>query len=68
MGYTNFNILTFFNGIPIEVIQYLDPTIEYINYDSNNQNSLIHLKFFNKDEIILNNPLSLCDYLSSGTI
>ena len=66
--YTNINILPFSEDIPAEIITFLDPTVEYLHFDKEDQKILIHLKFRGKDEIILNNPMELNQYLSSGTI
>ena len=66
--YTNINVLPFSEDIPAEIITFLDPTVEYLHFDKTDQKVLIHLKFAGKDEIILNNPMELNQYLSSGTI
>lgn len=66
--FTNLNILPDFTDIPLEVISFLDPTIESIQFEKNNEKSTIHLKFREKQEILLNNILEIDHYLSSGTI
>ena len=66
--FTNFNVLPFSEDIPAEVITYLDPTIESLYFDEKDQKTVIHLKFKGKEEIILNSPLELNNYLSSGTV
>lgn len=66
--FTNLNILPDFTDIPLEVISFLDPTIESIQFEKNNEKSIIHLKFREKQEIFLNNILEIDHYLSSGTI
>ncbi len=66
--FTNTNILPFSEDIPAEVITYLDPTIEYLHFEEKNKKPIIHLKFKEKEEIILNAPLELNNYLSSGTV
>lgn len=66
--FTNINVLPFSEDIPAEVITYLDPTIEYLHFEEKNKKSVIHLKFKEKEEIILNAPLELNNYLSSGTV
>ena len=66
--FTNLNILPDFSDIPLEVIFFLDPTIENIQFEKNNEKSIIHLKFREKKEILLNNILEIDHYLSSGTI
>lgn len=65
---TNINILPFADEIPVEVISFLDPTIEKLQFDKNPKRTLIHLQFKGSDEIVLNNPIELNRYLSSGTI
>lgn len=66
--FTNINVLPFSEDIPAEVITYLDPTIEYLHFEEKNKKPIIHLKFKEKEEIILNAPLELNNYLSSGTV
>lgn len=68
LKYTNENILPFSEDIPTEVITFLDPTIERLHFDENANKTLIHLKFRGKEEILLNNPVELNNYLSSGTV
>ena len=59
LKYTNENILPFSEDIPTEVITFLDPTIERLHFDENDNKTLIHLKFRGKEEILLNNPVEL---------
>lgn len=66
--YTNINVLPFSEDIPAEIITFLDPTVEYLHFNKEEQKVLIYLKFRGKDEILLNNPMELNQYLSSGTI
>ncbi len=66
--FTNINVLPFSEDIPAEVITYLDPTIEYLHFEEKNKKPIIHLKFKEKEEIVLNAPLELNNYLSSGTV
>lgn len=66
--FTNINVLPFSEGIPAEVITYLDPTVESLYFDEKDQKKIIRLKFKDKEEIVLNNPLELNKYLSSGTV
>lgn len=68
LKYTNENVLPLSEDIPVEVITFLDPTIERLHFDENDNKTLIHLKFKGKEEILLNNPVELNNYLSSGTI
>ena len=65
---TNFNVLPFSESIPAAVIQYLDPTIEALFFEREDQKSTIHLKFYGKKEILLSDPTELNRYLSSGTV
>ena len=66
--FTNINVLPFSEGIPPEAITYLDPTVESLYFDEKDQKEIIRLKFKDKEEIVLNNPLELNNYLSSGTV
>lgn len=68
LALTNLNILPNYMDVPLEVISFLDPTIESIRFERENEKSLIHLKFKEKEEIVLNNILEIDRYLSSGTI
>lgn len=43
--FTNLNILPDFSDIPLEVITFLDPTIESIQFEKISEKSIIHLKF-----------------------
>ena len=68
LKYTNENVLPLSEDIPVEVISFLDPTIEKLHFDENDNKTLIHLKFRGKEEILLNSPIELNNYLSSGTV
>ena len=68
LKYTNENVLPLSEDIPTEVITFLDPTIEKLHFDENDNKTLIHLKFRGKEEILLNSPVELNNYLSSGTV
>ena len=68
LSYTNVNVLPFTEDIPLEVIAFLDPTIEKLCFEQAEGKTFIHLKFSDEDEIILNNAVDLEQYLSSGTI
>ena len=68
LKFTNDNILPSTKNISLDIISFLDPTIEKLHFDENSNNTLIHLKFKGKEEIILNNTNELGNYLSSGTI
>ena len=67
-SYTNINVLPFTEDIPLEVIAFLDSTIEKLRFEQVEGKTFIHLKFKNEKEIILNNAVDLEQYLSSGTI
>lgn len=68
LSFTNTNILPFADEIPVEIISFLDPTIEELYFDGEESKATIHLKFKNREEIVINNPADLNQYLSSGTI
>ena len=68
LSFTNVNVLPFSEDIPLEVIAFLDPTIEKLRFEQMENKSFIHLKFKGEDEIVLNNAMDLEQYLSSGTI
>ena len=68
LSYMNVNVLPFTEDIPLEVITFLDPTIEKLCFEQAEGKTFIHLKFRDEDEIILNNAVDLEQYLSSGTI
>ena len=68
LSYTNINVLPFTDDIPLEVITFLDPTIEKLCFEKIEDKALIHLKFKGEEELILNNGVELEQYLSSGTI
>ena len=68
LSYTNINVLPFTEDIPLEVIAFLDPTIEKLCFEQVEGKTFIHLKFKNEEEIILNNAVDLEQYLSAGTI
>ena len=68
LSFTNVNVLPFSEDIPLEVIAFLDPTIEKLYFEQMEKKTFIHLKFKGEDEIILNNAMDLEQYLSSGTI
>ncbi len=68
LSYTNVNVLPFSENIPLEVIKFLDPTIEKLCFEQADEKTYIRLKFKDEEEIILNNTANLEHYLSSGTI
>ncbi len=68
LSYTNVNVLPFTEDIPLDVIAFLDPTIEKLCFKLTDGKTFIHLKFKDEEEIILNNATDLEQFLSSGTI
>ena len=68
LQFTNINVLPFSDNIPAEVITYLDPTVDSLRFDEMDQKAVIRLKFQGKDEIVMNDPIQLNNYLSSGTV
>lgn len=68
LSYTNVTVLPFTENIPLEVISFLDPTIEKLSFENSDGKTSINLKFKDEDEIILNNLADLEQFLSSGTI
>ena len=68
LQFTNVNVLPFSDNIPEEVITYLDPTVERLRFDEKDQKTVIRLKFRGKEEIVMNDPIQLNNYLSSGTV
>ena len=59
LSYTNVNVLPFTEDIPLEVIAFLDPTIEKLCFEQTVGKTFIHLKFKDEEEIILNNAADL---------
>lgn len=68
LSYTNINILPFTEDIQLEVITFLDPTIEKLCFEQVEGKTFIHLKFKNEEEIVLNTAVDFEQYLSTGTI
>jgi hypothetical protein len=68
LSFTNVNVLPVTDDIPLEVITFLDPTVERLSFEQSENKTFIHLKFNGEDEIVLNNAMDLEQYLSSGTI
>lgn len=66
--FTDHNMLNVLGKYPKEILTFLDPSIEYLYCTPERKKVDIRLKFYGKEEIILNNPLALNRYLSSGTI
>ena len=59
LSYTHMNVLPFSENIPLEVIAFLDPTIEKLCFEKDENKALIHLKFTEEDELILNDAADL---------
>lgn len=68
LSYTNENVLPFTENISMEIVKYLDPTVEKLCFEKVQDKTIIRLKFAEKEEIVLNNSKELGLYLSSGTI
>lgn len=67
-SFTNTNTLPLTDQIPESIITFLDPTVESLYLEHNENKSLIHLKFKGSKEMLLNSAAELELYLSSGTI
>ncbi len=65
--WTDFNILNAFGNFPIELIQFLDPSIEYIRFNPKETELIVKFK---KDDspISMRGIQNISHYLSSGTI
>ncbi len=68
LSYTNENVLPFTENISMEIVKYLDPTVEKLCFEKVQDKTIIRLKLAEKEEIVLNNSKELGLYLSSGTI
>ncbi|WP_121628250.1 AAA family ATPase [Poseidonibacter antarcticus] len=70
INWTNINLVRMFGEFPHELITFLDSSIEYLksNIIKEGKDVEIKLKFKNKEEILMNSPVELQKYLSSGTI
>ena len=66
--WTNHNMLNILGKFPKELLTFLDPSIEYFKCDIRKKPADIRLKFYESEEIILNNPSEIEKYISSGTI
>ncbi|WP_322923050.1 AAA family ATPase [Paenibacillus campi] len=68
-GFTNFNFMNIAGNVPLEVIQFLDPSIEYVKAEKMRDTDVIRLKFKSQtSEIEVYPMVALENYLSSGTI
>lgn len=68
LQHTDTNQLAILEDIPMEMIAFFDPCIEYLRIQDKKKGSDIRLKFYGKEEFILANIADLNHYLSSGTI
>ena len=68
LEWTDHNILNVLGRFPKELLTFLDPSIEYLECSLKEKKVDIRLKFYGKEEIIINSPRVLENYLSSGTI
>lgn len=68
LEWTDHNILNVLGRFPKELLTFLDPSIEYLECSLKDKKVDIRLKFYGKEEIIINSPSVLENYLSSGTI
>lgn len=67
-SFTSANSLSYIEDIPMEVVSFLDSSIESIKFITSQEKRYIKLKFKEKEEITLNRVSDLEQYLSSGTI
>lgn len=69
LTWTDFNSLSIIGEFPLELIKFLDPSIEYLRLSGFTRNKPeIQLKFIGKKAINLSDIDELNRYLSSGTI
>lgn len=70
INWTNLNFVRIIGNFPHELIELLDSSIEYLKTDKGGEGNdfEIKLKFKGKSEILMNSPVELGRYLSSGTI
>lgn len=70
INWTNINLIRILGDFPPELIAFLDSSIEYLKIDKEKEKDdiEIRLKFKGKGEILMNSPMELEKYLSSGTI
>jgi len=70
INWTNVNLIRILGDFPQELITFLDSSIEYLHFSIKKEDKdvEIRLKFKNKEEILINSPFELENYLSSGTI
>ena len=68
LQHTDTNQLAILDDVPMEMIAFFDPCIEYLHFQDTKKGSDIRLKFYGKEEMVLANVADLNHYLSSGTI
>ena len=68
LSLTNINVLPVSDDIPLDVVAFLDPTVENLSFENAGKKTTVHLKFKGKPEIVLSDPAELSQYLSSGTV
>lgn len=73
LGFTDFNMLNTFGPVPLEIIQFLDPSIEFLKFDiveeRGKKDFKIELKFKGNERVeVLDSPTELNTILSSGTV
>lgn len=68
LEWTDHNILNVLGRFPKQLLTFLDPSIEYLECSLKEKKVDIRLKFYEKEEIVINSPRVLENYLSSGTI
>lgn len=65
--WTDFNVLNSFGNFPIALIQFLDPSIEYIRFNPDETELSVKFKKY-KEPITMRGIKNISHYLSSGTI
>ncbi|MCM1308567.1 MAG: ATP-binding protein [Butyrivibrio sp.] len=68
LEWTDHNMLNVLGRFPKELLNFLDSGIERLEGSVDGKNVDIRLKFYGKEEMVLNNIITLENYLSSGTI
>lgn len=68
LWWTDHNMLNVLGRFPEELLNFLDPSIERLEGSVDGKKVDIRLKFYGEDEILINNIMTLENYLSSGTI
>lgn len=68
LQHTDTNHLAILSDVPMEMISFFDPSIEYLRIQHKKKEPDIRLKFYDKDEIVVTSIAELNQYLSSGTI